>query len=98
MKPRTIIIEPVLNGFIIQVGCQRVVIPNAESLGQEIAKYYKDPSGTEEYYNKHRVNNTDELRPDAPRLNRGPECSVPSPTYGEACESPREPEVRGILR
>lgn len=97
MRPRTIIIEPVLNGFIIQVGCQRVVSPNAESLGQEITKYYKDPAGTEEHYNKHRVNNTDDC-PQAPTLNRGPECSVPSRTYGESCEAPREPEVRGIRR
>lgn len=58
MNPRSIIIEPVLNGFVLQVGCQRVVVKNVGELSGEIARYYSNPAETEKDYIEKRINNT----------------------------------------
>lgn len=56
--PRDIIITPVLNGFILRVGCQQIVLKTPDELGNEIARYYKDPNKVEMQYIKEKVNNT----------------------------------------
>ena len=58
MMPRTIIIEPVLNGFVVQVGCQRVVMKTPEELADGVCKYYKNPAETEKRYLEIKVNDT----------------------------------------
>jgi len=66
---RTITIEPVLNGFVVQVGCQRVVFNNLESLCENIHRYYKDPSGVEKQFVRDCINKTLD----------GPAVAVPPP-------------------
>lgn len=63
--PREIHIQPVLNGFFVNVGCQRIVIKTVAELGAEIIKYYLDPERTELFYIQNKVNNTMEDRPGA---------------------------------
>lgn len=58
MNPRSLIIEPVLNGFIVQVGCQRVVFDSPAKLGAHITEYYTNPSKVEHDFIKNKVNNT----------------------------------------
>lgn len=56
--PRELIIQPVLNGFVLIVGCQRVVFPNAAAMCGEISAYYTDPLKTEIRFRKDAVNAT----------------------------------------
>lgn len=56
VRARSILIRPVLNGFIVEVGCQKVVCTSVIDLANEVARYYGSPSETEEYYLTHPVN------------------------------------------
>jgi len=56
MKPREIFIVPVLNGFVVHVGCQKVIVHSAEQLGANVTAYYKNPAQTEVAYVKDKVN------------------------------------------
>jgi hypothetical protein len=48
--PREIRITPVLNGWIVQVGCSTVVFTALDKMAGEIIRYYRDPYGvTKEY-------------------------------------------------
>lgn len=53
---RRVVIIPVLNGFVVKVGCQEVVIKSVEELGYEIERYYKHPEKVEEEYLKNAIN------------------------------------------
>lgn len=88
MKPRPISIVPVLNGFLVQVGCQQVVMTSITDLADGIRDYYKDPTSVERWFlaNK-RVNNTLEDQPVC-------EPAAPSQSYGECAKSP-EPTSAG---
>lgn len=43
-------ITPVLNGFIVEVGCQKIVFTNLTILGQELVRYYAAPERVEREY------------------------------------------------
>lgn len=58
MHPRAIKIRPVLNGFIVDVGCQTVVFDSPQKLGIAIAEYYTNPAAMEAKFIKDKVNNT----------------------------------------
>jgi len=58
MKPRPIQITPVLNGFVIQAGCQTVVVTSVATLVAEIACYYTNPEEAEKRYIATAVNKT----------------------------------------
>ncbi len=53
---RNILILPVLNGFICEVGCQQVVFQDRHQMLGELAKYYEKPDETEAHYLKNAVN------------------------------------------
>lgn len=92
MNPRTIVIEPVLNGFIVQVGCQRVVVKNVGELSGEIARYYSNPLETERAYVAQAVNKTMDgpcTVADRPRPIRQ---QMTDPVNQECCEAPKCPE------
>uniref|UniRef100_A0A6M3IP26 Uncharacterized protein n=1 Tax=viral metagenome TaxID=1070528 RepID=A0A6M3IP26_9ZZZZ len=55
---REIRIIPVLNGFIVYVGCQTVVFQGRDTLPQALADYIKDPEASESYYLKSAINRT----------------------------------------
>lgn len=58
---RNIQIEPVLNGWIVHCGCQRIVFTDKQNMLREIGKYYADPQGTERRYLEKRANKTEHL-------------------------------------
>lgn len=53
--PRTINIEPVLNGFIVTCGCQRLIFADKDALLREMRRYLEDPRRTEVEYRKDSV-------------------------------------------
>ncbi len=53
---RPITITPVLNGFVVDVGCQRVVFGSILELSQEITRYFKHPEEVEKEYCERAVN------------------------------------------
>ena len=44
---RTLNIEPVLNGFIVQCGCQRLAYTNIDELISDLGSYLREPEATE---------------------------------------------------
>lgn len=67
MRPKELLITPVLNGFVVRVGCQQVVFKDAAELGANITKYYTNPRDTEHSFLKNKVNDTMEVvAPDYP--------------------------------
>jgi hypothetical protein len=68
---RSITIEPVLNGFVLQVGCQKVVFNDTKTLANEIRRYYDDPEGVEASYIKNAVNEMQGAQEAPPALMTG---------------------------
>lgn len=60
---RSITIEPVLNGFALQVGCQKVVFNSVKEMASEIQRYYTNPEDTEKRYIARAVNKMQDLIP-----------------------------------
>jgi hypothetical protein len=58
---REIKITPVLNGFVVKIGCQTVVFNSLQSMAGEVLRYYGNPSSIEAEYRKNAVNKLDEL-------------------------------------
>ena len=56
MRAKSIIITPVLNGFLVKVGCQEVVFTSLDKMTTEIYAYYTDPEAVEKAYVKSAVN------------------------------------------
>lgn len=50
MKYRTITIEPVLNGLMCHIGCQRAVFESPAKMLAELKAYYEKPDETEKKY------------------------------------------------
>lgn len=48
--PRDIKIKPVLNGFIVIVGCQTVVFRDVHQMASELVRYYTNPGNVELEY------------------------------------------------
>lgn len=59
MTARKVRITPVLNGFIVKVGCQTVMFDDAEKMGKELARYYADPDAVEKEYLDNATNKPD---------------------------------------
>lgn len=49
-------IEPVLNGWIVRIGCASVVALNKEAMLSEIGRYIDDPGGVTKEYAANAVN------------------------------------------
>jgi len=53
---REVTIKPVLNGFVVQVGCQAVVFESKMNLILELSKYLDDPYKIEKRYLEESIN------------------------------------------
>jgi hypothetical protein len=53
---RSITINPVLNGWVCQVGCQTVVFTDLIKMTAEIGNYYRNPEALEKIYIENAVN------------------------------------------
>ena len=47
---RDITIKPALNGYVVRLGCQRLVFPNRELLMRALNDYLDNPEKTEQSY------------------------------------------------
>jgi len=56
-------IDPVLNGFIVKCGCQKVVFNSLDVMAEEIKKYFKNPEQVEKEYMNNAIN-----RPGQPEI------------------------------
>lgn len=78
---RSLEIRPVLNGFVVQVGCQVVVFTSREALLKGLAEYLENPEEVEMRYSTTALN--------AGILLRGVEetqmTQVPPPPPAEPC-------------
>lgn len=77
---RVIIITPVLNGYVCDVGCQRVVFTDKQTLLHELSGYYDKPEETEKRYIERAVN---KMQP-GPCQIEAQQCEnrrVPNPEY-----------------
>ena len=55
---RDLNIHPVLNGFVVQVGCQTLVFKKLAHMTAEIERYYGNPEQVEKEYIATAVNKT----------------------------------------
>ena len=53
---RRVVINPVLNGFIVEVGCQTVVFKTIHDVASALMSYWEDPVGTEKSFISDAVN------------------------------------------
>jgi len=89
MKPRELIIVPVLNGFVVHVGCQKVIVHSAEQLGASVTAYYKNPAQTEVAYVKDKVNDMLDPSP-VVGCDIAAQCEAP-------VERPRRAEIASLM-
>ena len=55
-EPREVKIMPVLNGWMVQVGCQTLAFNNIHDLTIELTRYLLDPDAAEEHYRENAIN------------------------------------------
>ena len=53
---REIKVKPVLNGYVVSVGCQEIVFTNLDVLCDEMKRYYSNPQNTENDYLENAIN------------------------------------------
>jgi len=73
---REVTIEPVLNGFVCRVGCQRVVFASRRELITGLDDYYANPEATEAKFMATAVNKT-HVVPPPPTAYGATEAAVP---------------------
>lgn len=78
-RPRSIKIIPVLNGFLVEVGCQAVVAKSTNELASQIQRYYENPASVEAEFIKNAVNKT----MDVPGVTREPEYAADRGVCGQ---------------
>jgi len=83
---RDIKIKAVLNGFIVECGCQTIVFNNIDELTVELNRYLNSPDKVEKYWMSNSINSK-HTSPSIPESGR-PSCETP------VCE-PRESEEIG---
>lgn len=92
---RTIKIEPVLNGYIVTVGCQRVVFDNPTALAMKLQRYLMEPEAMEREYMTQSINR-DLLLPRPPEpvpltmRERALEGKLPEPEPPPPCNPARD--------
>lgn len=47
---RSLTIKPVLNGWIVEAGCQTLVYANLHELSADLVRYYSDPDAVEKEF------------------------------------------------
>jgi hypothetical protein len=82
---RNIIIEPVLNGFVVTVGCQRLVYSTLKDISVDLKAYEDDPDTIERLLlrqTKYKDSNIQRLEPSTDAPLAGPPYSVGSMVAG----------------
>ena len=55
---REVIIRPVMNGFVVQVGCQQLVFTDIDDVARSLVAYQQNPEAIEKDFTAHQVNKT----------------------------------------
>uniref|UniRef100_A0A6M3LJQ4 Uncharacterized protein n=1 Tax=viral metagenome TaxID=1070528 RepID=A0A6M3LJQ4_9ZZZZ len=85
---RDVLIKPALNGFVVDVGCQRVVFTTVDELLVELGHYLRQPDETEQRYLKTALNakhSTVPLQPPERRLGGNISSGGSSNYYAAGC-------------
>lgn len=91
-----ILIEPVLNGWKVQCGCQQVVFTDLDKLCSELKAYLADPQTVQKRYLEDSVNAKWSNRPQVPEAGQ---CEAAMPGRDDTARVPRNTEnVGGPLR
>jgi hypothetical protein len=70
---KRIVIDPVLNGFLVTVGCSQVVSMDIDHLCSELKRYWQNPERVEKEYMTSAINPLKGIPlTDGPRVDRGP--------------------------
>jgi len=92
MIMRSITINPVLNGYVCQVGCQTVTFTTRSIMLMELDRYLDNPRKVEEEYLKNSINR-DLIK------NQVAECEArPMPMSDNPTPAPTRPALGGALR
>lgn len=78
-------ITPVLNGFIVKVGCSTVVFNSIDLLCDELRRYQKNPGVVEEEYVLKSIN---PIQPPEPRVGIGTTTGIPMRVQDESSYAP----------
>lgn len=89
-----ILIEPVLNGWKVQCGCQQVVFTDVDKLCGELKAYLTDPQAVQKRYLHDSVN----AKWSQPAQPDGGQCEAQAPAREENVRVARNPNVGGLLR
>ena len=79
---RDLKITPVLNGFVIKVGCQTVVFTKLADMLSAIENYYTDPEAFEKLFVNKAINSKWTMAPNAAI---DPGCGCGTPRYDTGC-------------
>lgn len=88
---REIIIRPVLNGFVCDVGCQRVVFTDKQTMLGQLSEYYDKPEEVEQRYIERAVNKMGPVVPQPCRPTDCCESSAPTPSVAMGRVEERRP-------
>jgi len=55
---REVNIRPVLNGFVVDVGCQTLVFNDIEEVARQLVAYQREPAAREKFFAENAVNKT----------------------------------------
>lgn len=90
-----ILIEPVLNGWKVQCGCQQVVFTDVDKLCGELKAYLTDPQAVQKRYLHDSVN---AKWSNTPQMAEAPQCEAAMPARDDTARVIRNPNVGGLLR
>lgn len=90
-----ILIEPVLNGWKVQCGCQQVVFTDVDKLCGELKAYLTDPQTVQKRYLHDSVN---ARWTNTPEPAQAVQCEAAAPNIREDARVERNPNVGGLLR
>ena len=88
---REIIIQPVLNGYVCVVGCQRVAFTDKQTMLGQLSEYLDKPDEVEQRYIERAVN---KMGPAVPQPCRPTDCcesSAPTPSVAMGRGEERRP-------
>ena len=88
---REIIIQPVLNGYVCVVGCQRVAFTDKQTMLEQLSEYLDKPDEVEQRYIERAVNKMGPAVPQPCSPTDGCETSAPTPSVAMGRVEERRP-------
>lgn len=84
---RDITIYPVLNGFVVHAGCQRIVFTTANDMLANLEKYYNAPDEVEKHFLEKSVNAKHTMHR-IPETQLRPDCGLVNPVLAAGVHYP----------